>query len=155
MRGPIALLSLVVLAACSDPTAVDPPQFLIGGSALRPLSLEYVKTETGPGTAQWTGSVSGDVSGDLQTQVLSLRVSDHIWHIETFWQVSAGGQSFEASLVGTLDVETGELLLNGRVVSGYLSGARVHNEGQLTGFDPGTGGTVFEGFMRIMPGSAR
>ena len=52
-------------------------------------------------------------------------------------------------------MSTGRLVLNGHVTSGYQGGARVHNEGRLTGIDGVTRGTVFEGFACIMPATSR
>lgn len=147
----------LALAACTrEPvSAPDGPELLIGGSPLSPIELTYVKTETGPGTAHWTGAVSGDFSGDLATQVLSVKEAGHIWHIETLWEVAAGPQSFSAELNGTLDTKTGTLVLTGEIVSGAMTGAQVYDEGQLVGTDSGTGGTVFEGFLRIMTSSGK
>lgn len=145
------------LAACAQEPALAPPdqpQLQVGASANSPLEISYVKTETGSGTAQWTGSVSGDVSGDLRTQVVGLRVSGAIWHIDTLWEIDAGAASFNAELRGTLNTNTGKLLLTGQAVSGDLTGARIYDEGQLTGVDPVTGGTVFEGSILLIPRSA-
>lgn len=159
MMRSMTLLAVATLplAACDHPPALAPadgPQLLIGGSPSSPHELTYVKTETGAGTAHWTGTVAGDISGDLRTQVLGVRVAGHLWHLETRWQVDAGAQSFVAELDGTLDTRTGKLLLLGPIVSGYLAGAQVYDDGQLTGFDAGTGGTVFEGRLRITTASA-
>jgi hypothetical protein len=142
------------LAACGDASPASP-----GAAALvvpaAPIRMDYVKVETAAGSLNWLGHVSGDVNGGLETRVVAASQSGHILHIRTQWSVDAGAQSFEASLDGTLDTATGALLLNGEVTRGYLAGARAHTEGRLTGTDTGTGGTVFEGFLRIMPASAR
>ena len=156
MRQLLALATLGLVAACTPEAPVAPgggPQLLIGNSPLSPLEVEYVKTETGPGTAQWTGAVKGDVAGTLRTRVLSVREAGHIWHIETLWEVDAGEESFDAELNGTLDTKSGALLLTGQIVRGMLVGALVYDTGRLTGIDPVTGGTVFEGSIRIMTGS--
>ena len=58
--------------------------------------------------------------------------------------------SLRAILKGRFDGNTLEAVLNGRVVEGWLEGARVHEESQLVGFDPLT----FVGMVQLMPGSA-
>lgn len=142
----------LILPACSETTPTSP-----GAEALvvpaAPIRMDYVKIETAPGSLNWLGQVSGDVNGGLETRVVAATQSGHILHIQTKWSVDAGAASFQASLDGTLDAATGALLLNGEVTSGYLAGARAYNEGHLTGIDGVTGGTIFKGFLRIMPGS--
>lgn len=120
----------------------------------QPLMLDYVKVESAPNSLNWFGGVTGDINGTLETRVVGAEQSGHILHIRTEWSVDAGAESFQAALDGTLDTKTGRLLLDGDITSGYLAGARAHNQGRLTGTDPVTGGTVFTGFLRIMPGSA-
>ncbi len=157
MKQLLTLATLALVAACGREAPLAPaeaPEFLIGQSPLSPFTIEYVKTETGPGTAQWTGNVTGDAIGNLRTRVLSVRETGHIWHIETLWEIDAGTRSINAELNGTLDTKSGKLLLGGRILSGILLGARVYETGQLTGFDPVTGGTVFAGSLRIMTRSA-
>ncbi len=155
-RGAALLVSSALLLPACDtvsPVSPAPPDPAAALVPAAPIVMDYVKVETGPGSLNWLGSVSGDVNGGLETRVLGATESGHILHIQTKWSVAAGAESFEAELDGTLDTSTGRLLLNGAVTSGYLAGAKAHNEGQMTGTDAGTGGTVFEGFLRIMPGS--
>jgi hypothetical protein len=121
------------------------------------LALDYIKTESGPGSFNWFGSVSGGINGSLETLVVDARLSPRIWHIQTVWTVTdtpnGGAKNFVAHLNGTLDIVSGKLLLNGKIVSGYLAGAQVHDLGFLTG-STGVGGTIFKGTLWIMPGSA-
>lgn len=144
----------LLLSACTDtaPAPLDPAAALVAPAAA--IMMDYVKVETSAGSLNWLGGVTGDVTGRLETRVVGARQSGHILHIQTEWSVAAGAQSFDASMAGTLDTKTGRLLLNGEVTSGYLAGARAHNQGRLTGTDTGTGGSVFEGFLRIAPASA-
>ena len=150
MKRLLSLASLAIVAACGGeaPLAPDAPQFLIGGSPLS-LTIVYLKTETGLGTGQWTGSVKGDAVGELNTRVLSVRETGDISSITTLWRIDAGTHSFDAELTGTLDQTNGKLQLSGRIVSGFRAGAEVHTTAQLTGLDPKTQGTVFEGSLRI------
>jgi hypothetical protein len=167
-RTPLALLAALLVAvvwlvaACDSVTQPMAPageavssEALLATSPPRRLALGYVKTESGLETFNWFGNVSGGINGDLETQVTGFFASGHILHIQTVWTVTnaSGGKNFIANLDGTLDTNSGKLLLNGAIVNGYLVGARVHDEGVLTGFT-GVGGTIFEGSLWIMPGSA-
>ncbi len=155
----LALAGAFTLAACSDSSndLVEPQlRSDVPVSAMAPprspLVMDYIKTESDLETFNWFGSVSGDINGNLETQVVGVMYSGKIWHIQTIWTVTdAGAQNFVAELDGILDTSSGKLLLNGAIVSGHLAGARVHEDGVLTGFTA-AGGTVFEGFLRIMPG---
>ena len=151
-RAAILACGALLLTGCDDasPTGPEPSAALIPAA---PLLMDYVKVETAPGSLNWLGSVSGDIDGGLETRVVGATQSGHVLHIVTEWRVDAGLQSFEARLEGTLDTRSGGLLLNGEITSGYLEGARAFNQGQLTGIDAVTGGTVFEGSLRILPGS--
>ena len=169
-RTPLALLAAILvavvwlLAACDSVTQpIDPAgeaatsEALMATSHSSRLALDYVKTESGPSSFNWFGSVSGGINGDLETLVVDARLSPRIWHIQTVWTVThtptGGEKDFVAHLNGTLDIVSGKLLLNGKIVTGYLAGAQVHDEGVLTGYT-GPGGTIFEGSLWIMPGSA-
>jgi hypothetical protein len=113
-----------------------------------PVRLSFDKTATAPGV--WHGTVSGDIDGALTTQLLSLRVTGPIWHVTFDWIVDAGTSSFTARLSGILNTSTGAVVMNGNVVSGFLLGAQVHEEGQL--IDPVT--SEFAGSIRLMPATA-
>ncbi len=118
-----------------------------------PVRLTFNKTLTSQTpTWIWDGSVAGDVNGQLQTRLLSLRVSGVIWHVEFDWIVTSPNpaESFTARLTGTVNTKTGKVVMNGMVVEGYLEGAQVHEEGQLT--NPET--WRFEGKIRVMPATA-
>jgi hypothetical protein len=158
-RKPLLTGLLTVLAfgaACSEAPEPLAPNLAATSDKLvnQPFELDYLKTETGNGTAMWTGSISGDLlTGGLETEVYELRVTGKIWHIKTYWTVTAGTRSFRAELDGTVNTETGALLLNGEIVSGLFVGARVHDEGTLVRVLP-TGETVFEGKLWIMGASS-
>jgi hypothetical protein len=125
---------------------------LIGSSATAtaandPIQLSFDKSASGPGI--WSGSVSGDVDGDLTTALLSLTETGVIWHVTFDWVVD-GDASFTARLSGTLNTSTGHVVMNGRVIDGDYLGAVVHEEGRL--IDPAT--LHFQGLIRIMPATA-
>jgi hypothetical protein len=113
-----------------------------------PVRLTFEKAATAPGT--WHGSVAGDVDGALTTQLDSLEVTGPIWHVTFDWIVEAGDHSFTARLDGILDTRSGRVVMDGRVINGWLDGAQVHEAGQLA--DPAT--LRFTGTIRLMPASA-
>lgn len=113
-----------------------------------PVRIRFDKSAVAEGV--WNGSVSGDVSGDLTTRLQSLRVEGVIWHVVFTWEIDAGPDSFTALLSGTLNTDTGRVVMNGRVVEGKWLGAQVHEEGQL--IDPAS--LRFQGDIRIMPETA-
>src|ERR687887_379258 len=61
--------------------------------------------------------------------------------------VATGGVAVDMQL-------SGKTVLNGEVVSGWRSGARVHEEGQLVAFDATTMVATFLGTVQLLPGSA-
>ena len=77
-------------------------------------------------------------------------MSGPIWHVQFDWIVSAGPKSFVARLDGTLNTNTGVVVMNGTVIDGWLLGARVHEEGQAQ--DPA--GARFVGSIQIAPATA-
>jgi hypothetical protein len=150
----IGLLSIVpVLAGCSDSPSepIEPAAMIVPAAA---LEFDYVKVESGPNTLNWFGDVTGDIDGRLETRVVSAWQSGPVLHIQTEWYVGGSSFSFYAELSGTLHTGTGALNLNGVVTGGWMAGAQIHNSGQLTGIDGTTGGTVFEGSAKLMPGTA-
>lgn len=136
-----ALLSLIMsMIVLVGSAAAD-------GSA--PLNLSFEKADP-DGNYVWNGVVTGDISGALETRLLSARQTDRILHVEFDWDVDAGPQSFTARLSGILDLQTGSVTMNGTVIEGYLTGAQVHEEGQLV--DAANSG--FVGTISIMPATA-
>ena len=117
-------------------------------SNMSPVRIEFDKQ--GGVAGIWHGMVGGDVTGDLTTQLTSAHQTGQILHVTFDWIIDAGAQSFTAELEGTLNLQTGAVVMNGTVVEGWLVGARVHEEGQLV--DPATG--RFQGRILIFPATA-
>jgi hypothetical protein len=117
---------------------------LAAGVPAAPVELSFDKTAVADGV--WQGTVDGDITGMLETRLTERRISGPIWHMRFDWIISAGDQSFVADLRGTLNNNTGAVVMNGTVVEGYLLGARVHEEGQLV--DAAT--LRFRGSIRVM-----
>jgi hypothetical protein len=113
-----------------------------------PLQIDFVKHLVDPATLTFQGTVSGAVSGTLSSHVVSLnRIDGPIDNITFEWDISAGDQSFTALTSGTWNTDTGQVTLNGTVISGYLDGAQVHEQGHL--IDPNT--LTFAGVIQLMP----
>jgi hypothetical protein len=111
-----------------------------------PLYLSFEKADPDQNYI-WNGAVSGDVSGTLETRLLSARPTGQILQVEFDWIVDAGPQSFTARLSGILDTQSGAVTMNGTIIEGYLKGTQVHEEGQMV--DAANSG--FVGTIRIMP----
>ena len=120
--------------------------------ASSPVNLTFEKEAVAPGA--WEGTVSGDINGDLKSFLTACTgpnpCSGRIWHVEFDWVIDAGAESFTAHLSGVLNNVTGSVVMNGRVVEGFLEGARVHEAGQLVNAET----LGFEGTIRIMPATA-
>jgi opacity protein-like surface antigen len=119
-------------------------------AANEPVRIGFDKSISDPAAFVWTGTVSGDVSGTLTTRLTGLEVSGPIWRVRFDWMIAAGERSFVADLSGILNTDTGQVVMNGTVVEGWLSGAQVHEEGQLV--DPAT--LRFVGEIQLMPASS-
>jgi hypothetical protein len=128
--------------------ALVPVAVPAAGASNAPVRLTFDKTATAPGV--WHGTVAGDITGNLTTELLTLDVTGPIWHVTFDWIIAAGPSSFTARLSGVLNTNTGGVVMNGTVVSGYLLGAQVHEEGQLV--DPATLEVV--GSIRLTPAAA-
>jgi hypothetical protein len=139
MKG--ILLFLLVVASFTASAAS-------AAASSEPVRLTFDKSAVAPGI--WQGTVDGDVSGSLTTILTDLRIEGPVWHVRFDWIVSAGGSSFVADLRGTLNTETGAVVMNGTVVDGLLEGARVHERGRLV--DPAA--LRFQSSIRLMPASA-
>jgi hypothetical protein len=117
-------LGLIALVVCAIGIAAP-----VANASSAPVRLSFEKVSTTPGV--WTGTVAGDINGDLTTKLLDVQVTGPIWHVTFDWIVSAGASSFTARLTGTLNNNTGGVVMNGKVIDGYLFGAQVHEQGQL------------------------
>jgi hypothetical protein len=116
-----------------------------------PLQVNFIKHVVDPQNLVFQGTVSGAVTGSLVSEVVSLNgVDGPIYNITFDWIVSAGDDSFAARTSGTWNTLSGQVTMNGTVISGYLEGAQVHEQGHLV--DPST--LTFAGFLQLMPATA-
>jgi len=144
MKKALATLMLVAGIACCAFAAST-------ATAAPPLQVDWVKHVTDPAAFVFEGTTSGAAPGTLTSRLVSLDASTGpILHVTFDWIVTSGDRSFTARTSGSWNTNTGRIVLNGRVIVGYLLGAQVHDEGQLV--DPST--LTFQGFLRIMPDTA-
>jgi hypothetical protein len=130
------LVAALTLTACDDgpaaPSSADTVDLHTGAHALQqPLQLDFEKCVIDRVAGIWEGQVTGDITGDLRTELRELTVTGEIWQVRFDWIVTAGAQSFIADLTGVLNLNTGGVVMNGTVADGYLTGASVHEAGQL------------------------
>ncbi len=137
---------LMLLVAVGLVVAVAPA---IARAQSAPVYVTFQKHVVDPSALTFEGTTGGAVPG-----VLTSFASGPVWtsgsviHFTSFdWVVSAGDESFTARTSGIFNTKTGAVIMNGKVVSGFLEGARVHEEGQLV--DAAT--FSFEGVIQIMP----
>jgi hypothetical protein len=162
----------IVTAACSgQPFSPTSPSGVGGGvgalaqaSGGAPVEVTFTKwVTTFPALAGVTG---GDVAGTLGGDVLSRDPFDNgvIVQLEAQYAITGTNpaHSFVAHIEGKQNNETHEAVLNGTVISGWLSGAQVHVTYLVI---PAAAGvscvagapvnrTCFQGTIRILPGSA-
>ena len=142
-----SILLTALTAACADaPTApsVEAPAFALDRS---PIELSFTKCAVAEGV--WQGVVSGDIEGTVETMLLHGEAKGAVTLVDFRWTIDAGPQSFVADLSGILS-KGFDVTMNGEVSSGYLAGARVHEEGQLV--DPAN--LCFAGKIMIFPATA-
>ena len=136
----------------------------------RPVDITFTKwVTTSPLMEGFTG---GDVSGDFVGEVLQRQVSQtqaadcylpapncgRIIRLEAMYEVKAGNHSFTALIRGGTSGDTGAAQLDGVILFGWRTGARVHVEFQTMAApsptEPGCvgappGRTCFEGTISI------
>jgi hypothetical protein len=103
------------------------------------------------GTPTWSGTVSGDVTGTLETRlILPTKPSGEVEHVVFDFIVTAGVASFTARLEGVFNARKDTIIMNGVVSDGWLEGARVHEAG--VGVDRTT--SRYQGTLRVAVASA-
>jgi hypothetical protein len=118
------LLSSAVFAAGDqgDPVA----QSGDGGNS---VVLPFTKWITAdPGFPITAGTVSGEAAGPISGEILvrQLTASKDIMRLEAVYEIQAGDHSFKALLQGGQNNLAGTGLLDGTILGGWHTGARVH-----------------------------
>jgi hypothetical protein len=120
---------------------VSAPSPETGNKHRRPVEVTFTKwVTTSPLMEGFTG---GDVPGDFVGEVLARQVSQRladdcyappscgrIIRLEAMYEVRAGNHSFTALIRGGTSGDTGAAVLDGVILFGWRTGARVHVEFQ-------------------------
>jgi hypothetical protein len=146
-RLDVRQLILILLVGCAFAVATAPA----ASASNAPLRVNFVKHVVDPTNLVFEGTVSGAVDGSLVSRLVTLNsINGPIYNITFDWIVSAGDESFTARTTGAWNTDTGQVVMNGTIIAGYLNGAQVHEQGHLV--DPTT--LTFEGFLQLMPATA-
>jgi hypothetical protein len=93
--------------------------------------------------------------GTIEMQLANSSVTGNVQHFTATVRLECpGGRALTAVMDGSFNFTTGKTVLDGTVADGWLTGAQVHEEGQLVAYDPATKVGRFVGTIRLMPGSA-
>jgi opacity protein-like surface antigen len=140
----LSVLALAALAVAASSAPASSSSIVIPFEKHAVGPGHYVGTTGDGGTIEMQVYDSSFTGGDPET-------SDHwIQHFKATLQLTVGGQSLTAALDGQFNFTTRQVVLNGVVLDGWLSGAQIHEESKVTGFSPLT----FVGTVMLMPGSA-
>jgi hypothetical protein len=143
MKGVLLTLLAAVTIASSATTATASNDVIV-------LSFEKQGSVI---DSHYVGTIAGGATIDMQLSDESFtgNVQHFTATVELEWP---DGRDLSALLEGRFNGSTGKTVLNGEVVSGWLQGARVHEEGQLVAFNGVTMVATFRGTVQLMPGSA-
>lgn len=144
MFRPIHMLtgSAALCAAVAATVGLAGPAFADG---VAPSYVTFDKHYVGSG--QFVGTTGGAAPGTVHTSCSLAPENAVLVQLACDWRISAGEHSFDAPMTGTLNWETGVVVMNGQVASGWQAGAQVHESGKLV--DPAA--LEFVGTIRIEP----
>ena len=134
--------SAAVCAAVVAPASMAVPALAEGAA---PSYVTFDKSVVGPG--EFKGTTGGAAPGTVHTICNLASNSSVLVQLTCDWQISVGPRSFDAPLTGTLNWQTGNIVMNGQIASGWRAGAQVHETGHLVNATAGE----FVGTIRIEP----
>ena len=137
-----ATASAALCAAITVPAIAAVPALADGAA---PLYVTFDKHYVGNG--QFDGTTGGAAPGTVHTICTLAPNNQVLVQLACDWQISAGPRSFDAPLTGTLNWQTGNVVMNGEVASGWQQGAQVHETGHLVN----AAILEFAGTIRIQP----
>src|SRR5215475_16026940 len=108
-------------------TAILAVPALADGAA--PAYVTFDKHAVGPG--EFAGTTGGAAPGTVHTICNLTPLNEILYQLTCDWQISAGQHSFYAPLTGTLNWQTGDVVMNGHIASGWQAGHQVHETGHL------------------------
>jgi hypothetical protein len=141
--GGFVSVSVIVILLQMSPASAGRP-------AAGPVDLTFTKWITG--FPLMSGFVGGDVIGDFSGEVLQIQESGNrrITRLEAMYEVQAGDRSFAALVRGGQENETGRAILDGVILSGWRTGARVHVECEvMTDCAGAPAGFCFQGAIHV------
>lgn len=166
MKQAFLCLCVFAVACSSQPASLTSPSGVAsvvgiqtqanGGAA----NVEVTFTKwIEPAFPAFAGVAGGDVPGDFAATVLNRTAFENgnIVKLEARYEVIANDpeHSFVALIEGTQNSQVQKAVLNGTVVDGWLTGARVHVTFDVIAPCPQFGkDRCFTGVIRVMPGSA-
>jgi len=116
----------------------------VSAQPMKPLRGEMELFFTGPANPLWTGTISGDINGDMYFYATGSKDVGQVHHFWEVWNITNGdGDLLIGTDKGVVSWKNGEYRMNGVVTEAtgnwaYLEGHRVHMSGYIT-FDPATG----------------
>jgi hypothetical protein len=138
----LAAAGATVCAAVTAPAIMAVPALADGAA---PTYVTFDKHYVGDG--QFEGTTGGAAPGTVRT-VCNLAPNNAVLvRLTCDWQISAGQRSFDAPLTGTLNWQTGNVVMNGEIASGWKAGAQVHETGHLVN----AATLEFAGTIRVQP----
>jgi hypothetical protein len=148
--------SAVVLLLQISPIQADGDHGTAAGNPHRRVEITYTKWFV-PGGAIMAGFVGGDVVGDFAGELLESKKSANqlVVRLEAIYEVQAGDHSFTAVIQGGQNNPGGiplggTALLDGIILTGWRTGARVHAEYVVKqDCDGAPAGRCFEGTITI------
>lgn len=115
----------------------------VSAQPMKPLRGEMELFFTGPANPLWTGTISGDINGDMYFYATGSKDVGQVHHFWEVWNITTVGGDLIGTDKGVVSWKNGKYRMNGIVTEAtgnwaYLEGHRVHMSGYIT-FDPDTG----------------
>lgn len=132
-----------MLVACLVALAVAAPGSASNAAIVVPFEKHYDAS-----VGHYVGT-AGD-GGTIAMWVYDSWYPGNVQQFTARLELSIGGNSLKAILDGRFNSSTRRVVLNGVVTDGWLEGAQIHEQSQLTGLNPFT----FVGTVQLMPASA-
>ena len=144
---------MIVLLALAFTLALVPA---VPTTAMEPLRGEMELGFTGPTNPLWTGTISGDINGDMFFYAMDSKDVGQVHHFWEVWNITTDDGDLiiiEGIDKGVVSWKNDKYRMNGVVTEAtgnweYLEGRKVHMSGYIT-FDPDTG------FPATAPGTFR
>lgn len=145
------LIAVLVVATCITAASAQ-TQNRSGHGKRAGLELTYTKWFD-PGFPNMVGVVGGDIVGQFGGAVLEAKpdATGHFVRLRAIYIVVAPdpSRSLTIRVKGAQDIQSGTAVLDGRVVDGWLTGARAHAEYKVISCTQSPDNTCFQGTISI------